>query len=103
MPAGADGREVAPTSSRLEGKHVPYGVAGIILGTGHVVCPECAPDELPEDYGYLTTADEMDAPGYHCADCERVLDTTVLLYDSGPGSRLVHGDTPAEAHIEEEV
>jgi hypothetical protein len=88
IPATETDREVAPTASRHQGKHVPYGLAGVIVGTCTVLCPECMPEELPEDHGRIFGNEETDFPGLTCEECDRILDTALLIYESGPGSQV---------------
>lgn len=88
IPATETDREVAPITRRHEGKHVPYGLAGVIVDDCTVLCPECMPGELPEDHGRIFGNDEWDYPGPICEGCSRTLRVGLLVYESGPGSSL---------------
>jgi len=90
--------EHAPTTSRHEGKHVPYGLAGVIVDECTVLCPDCMPDDLPDDHGRVFGNHESDYPGLWCRGCERPLATSLLVYESGPGSEIAD-DLPEWAYL----
>lgn len=81
--------EPAPTRGRWNGNHVPYGVAGVIVDTCTVLCPECYEGEEGEEGGIIFGNEEADYPGLWCEGCDRSLDTHLLCYDSGPGREIL--------------
>ena len=85
--------ELADTHISTPDGHVPTGVAGYVVGECTVLCPDCGrehPDvhehedliELHEyDYRYLDVASETDYLGHTCEECDRLLDTNILIYE----------------------
>lgn len=65
----------------INGKHCPTGLAGYIVGECTVVCHECIGEESTDyDDPYPIFADsETDYPGHSCEDCDRSLDTYLLV------------------------
>lgn len=92
LAAEETGRPVAPCPPTFDGQRAPYGFAGFIVGSGHVVCADCAKKRYdPEEVDPIFGGWETDYPGYTCgdwADCEAVPDEpgdAVL-----PGTLLVY-------------
>jgi hypothetical protein len=80
--------EHSPSRMGYDGTHAPYGYAGFIVGECTVVCVECHDLESDSTDSPIFGNDESDYPGLWCHDCERPLDTYLLVYRSGPGSEL---------------
>jgi len=80
--------EVAPSTSRVDGKHVPYGAVAFFVGECTVTCPECTPEEGRESGNIIFGDVEWDYPGYTCEECGRWIRGTLLVYENGPGSEL---------------
>jgi len=104
--AWADARdapiETAPSRSQWGGSHYPYPATGVIEGECTVVCVECAEECEHNTPAAFRANEEYDYPGLTCRECERVLEGTLLIYDSGPGSHLLEGDIPDWVHVEDE-
>lgn len=81
--------ETAPMAYQVDGKHVPYGCAGVFVADCDVVCPGCASDDELASGHLVFGDDEADYPGTTCGNCGRYLDTQLLVYEGGPGSHLI--------------
>ncbi|WP_226041190.1 hypothetical protein [Natrinema sp. DC36] len=77
-------RETAVSKSQTPNGHAPYGVAGMFVDDAHIVCAGCVSDEEwhNEDNSVMFGDAESDYPGTLCADCEKPLDTHILVYKS---------------------
>jgi len=80
--------DLAPSTSRVDGKYVPYGAVAFIVDGCHVVCPDCATDDEQETGSVIFGDTEWDYPGYTCEECNRWIRGTLLVYENGPGSQL---------------
>lgn len=89
IPASESEYETAPSVMRYDGDHAPYGYAGFLVDECTVVCPECHREGEESTDSPIFGNTESDYPGLHCAECDRILDTDLLLYESGPGSEVV--------------
>lgn len=92
--------EHAPVKTRYTDSYAPYGYAGFIVDTCTVVCPECHDLEHDRTDQPIFGNSEADYPGLYCQECTRPLSTDLLVYDSGPGSEIVH-DLPSHAFLRE--
>jgi len=63
------------------------GVAGYV-GNADVYCNECVPSEYEESDRAILTTSAWDYPGTSCCVCFKRLDTSVLVYEKGPGREL---------------
>jgi hypothetical protein len=81
--------EAAERETHTPDGYAPYGVAGYIVGECTVVCAGCVGEEEREDGHPIFGNEEVDYPGACCEDCQRPLDTNLLVYDSGPGSEIL--------------
>lgn len=80
--------DIAPSTGRVDGKYVPYGAVAFIVGECTVLCPECTPEEDQTSERIIFGDTEWDYPGYTCEECDRWIQGTLLVYESGPGSQL---------------
>lgn len=88
IPATETDRETVRNTMRYNGQQYPTGLAGFVVDECTVVCHEChCPDSDSTDSPIFADS-EWDYPGYTCEDCGRWLDVELLVYESGPGSRV---------------
>lgn len=81
------GRSYRRTTTKAPdtGKHVPYGCAGFVVGDCTVVCHECFGNEDTDtdtEPSLIVGNDEWDYPGATCEDCQRHLDTYLIVNKS---------------------
>jgi len=92
--------EHAPDRMRYAGSYAPYGYAGFIVDECTVLCPECHDEDEDSTDAPIFGNEEADYPGLWCEGCHRPLSTSLLVYDSGPGSEIIH-ELPGHAFLGE--
>jgi hypothetical protein len=95
------GLEYVPgTTHDIDGDFWRGNIAGYLVDECSVYCHECATDidrdriaKAPntEQLDPIMASSEWDHPGHICESCHRTLDTHLLVYPNGPGSRIHRG------------
>ena len=80
------GHEYVRTTHKApdSGKYAPTGIAGYVVGECTVVCHECFGTEPADDDdpSPIWGDSETDYPGHYCEDCDKWLDTYLIVYKS---------------------
>lgn len=74
------GRETAGKISSLDGDYIPYSQVGTIVNETTVLCAECATETELKEGPLIQENSEWDYPGAICEECDKPLDTYLLVY-----------------------
>jgi hypothetical protein len=69
-------------NNTVNGKYHPYGITGYIVNECSIVCSDCIENLERNPKNAISTDSEWDFPGAICEECNKTLDTHLLVYES---------------------